>query len=294
METIPAKNIVIKTKNPAAWFGTDYNMNIYRGCSHGCIYCDSRSICYRNPNFDSIKVKEDALRIIRDDLRRKVKRGVIGTGAMSDPYNPQEQTLQLTRNALELINAFGFGVAIDTKSALVTRDLPVLQDIKEHSPVIVKMTVTTADEALCSKLEPRVSGSLERFTALKVLSDGGIYCGVLMMPILPFINDTEENIRSILKQAKEAGAKFVFPAFGMTLREGNQEYYYQKLDELFPGMKEKYIKRYGNRYQCTSPKAKKLWELFQSECNRLGLLYNMQSITRQYKMKYAYQQMTLF
>lgn len=294
METIPAKNIVIKTKKPAAWFGTDYNMNIYRGCTHGCIYCDSRSDCYRNKSFDTIKVKEDALRVIRDDLRRKVKLGVVGTGAMSDPYNPLEQTLQLTGKALELINAFGFGVAIDTKSALVTRDISVLQDIKERSPVIVKMTITTAGDALCNKLEPHVSSSSERFAALKTLSDGGIYCGVLMMPILPFINDTEENIRGILNQAKASGAKFVFPAFGMTLREGNREYYYDKLDELFPGMKEKYIRRYGNRYQCTSPKAKKLWEFFKNECECLGLLHDMQSITRQYKMKYTYQQLTLF
>jgi len=294
METIPAKNIVIKTKKPAAWFGADYNMNIYRGCCHGCIYCDSRSDCYRNPNFDTVKVKDDALRIIRDDLRRKVKSGVVGTGAMSDPYNPYEQTLKLTGNALELINAYGFGVAIDTKSTLVTRDIPILQDIKEHSPVIVKMTITTADDVLCSKLEPHVQGSSERFAALKAMSDNGIYCGVLMMPILPFINDTEDNILSILNQAKESGAKFVFPAFGMTLRDGNREYYFEQLDKLFPGMKVRYIKRYGNQYQCTSQNAKKLWELFKNECNRLGLLYNMQSITAQYKMKYTYQQLSLF
>lgn len=294
METIPAKNIVIRTKKAASWFGADYNMNIYRGCSHGCIYCDSRSDCYRNTSFDTIKVKEDALKIIRDDLRRKVKRGVVATGAMSDPYNPLEQELCLTRNALELINAFEFGVAIATKSSLVTRDLDILGDIKSHSPVIVKMTVTTADDDLCGKLEPHVSRSSERFAALKALSGGGIYCGVLMMPILPFINDSEENVLSILNQAKNAGARFVYPALGMTLRSGNREYYYKKLDELFPSMKQKYIGKYGERYQCASPKAKKLWDIFKNECERLGLLYDMKSIIRQYKLGYGERQLTLF
>lgn len=294
METIPAKTIVIKTKNPAGWFGADYNMNIYRGCSHGCIYCDSRSSCYRDANFDTIKVKEDALRVIRDDLRRKIKSGVVATGAMSDPYNPTEQKLLLTRNALELLNAFEFGVAIDTKSSLITRDLDILQDIKAHSPTIVKMTITNADDDLCRKIEPHVSVSSDRFRALNILAEGGIYCGVLMMPVLPFINDTEENINGLLEKAAESGARFVYPAFGMTLRDGNREYYYEKLDQLFPGLKEKYIKKYGNRYSCSSPKAKKLWELFQNKCETLGMAYDMKTITRQYKRGYYDRQLTLF
>lgn len=294
METIPAKTIITKTKKPAYWFGADYNMNIYRGCSHGCIYCDSRSSCYRNVNFDTIKVKADALRIIRDDLRRKVKRGVVATGAMSDPYNPVEQKLLLTRNALELLNAFEFGVAIDTKSTLVTRDLDILQDINSHSPVIVKMTITTADDDLGRKIEPHVSVSSERFRALAALAEGGIYCGLLLMPVLPFINDTEDNINRLLEKAADAGAKFVYPAFGMTLRDGNREYYYEKLDELFPGTKEKYVRAYGNRYQCTSPKAKKLWEFFQNKCEALGIAYDMTTIIRQYKLGYHVEQLTLF
>lgn len=294
METIPAKSIVIRMKKGAQWFGADYNMNIYRGCSHGCIYCDSRSSCYRNDNFDTIKVKENALQIIRDDLRRKVRRGVIATGAMSDPYNPLEQTLCLTRNALELCNAFEFGVAVDTKSPLVTRDLDILRDIKGHSPVIVKMTITTADDGLCGKLEPHVPVSSERFKALGELADGGIYCGVLMMPILPFINDTQDNICEILNMAKDSGAKFVYPAFGMTLREGNREYYYEKLDGLFPGVSKKYMSKYGDRYQCTSPGARKLWDVFKNRCEVLGLSYSMTDITRQYKLGYVDRQMTLF
>lgn len=294
METIPAKTIITKTKSPDEWFGVDYNMNIYRGCSHGCIYCDSRSACYQNPNFSTVKIKENALQIIRDDLRRKTKRGVVGTGAMSDPYNPLEQKLGFTRKALELLDLYKFGVAIDTKSALVTRDLDVLQRIKAHSPVLVKLTVTTADSDLCSKIEPHVSNSKERFAALNTLSEGGIFCGVLMMPILPFINDTEENIRDITEQAKDAGAKFVYPAMGMTLREGNREYYYEKLDELFSNIKQKYIETYGYRYGCTSQNAKRLWDVFVTQCERLRLLYDMKSIIAAYKEDYNRQQLSLF
>ncbi len=292
MQTIPAKNIVYRPKKGSDWFGADYNMNIYRGCSHGCVYCDSRSSCYRNPDFDTIKVKENALELIRDDLRSKVKTGVVATGAMSDPYNPLEKELLLTRNALELLNAFRFGVAIDTKSALVERDIDVLRDINRHSPVIVKMTITTLDDALCKKLEPRVAATPERFAALKALADGGIFCGVLMMPILPFINDTMENVIGIVEKARDAGARFVYPAFGMTLRHGNREYYYEKLNALFPGMSEKYAKAYGERYMCTSRSAKRLWEAFAGRCRELGLLYDMKMITRAYKSRYESQQLS--
>ncbi len=294
MILLPAKTIVTRTKAPAAWFGADYNMNIYRGCSHGCIYCDSRSDCYRDPDFDTIKVKEDALRIIRDDLRRKAKPGVIATGAMSDPYNPLERETRLTRNALELINAFGFGVAIDTKGTLVTRDIDILSDIKSHSPVLVKMTVTVCDDALAQKTEPNAPSSSERFAALKQLSEAGIFCGVLMMPVLPFINDTEDNIAGILRLARDAGARFVYPSFGMTLRQGNREYYYLKLDEHFPHLKQKYIDAYGDRYVCTSRNAKKLWELFVNLCAEYGLLHEMKSIARAYKRGYADPQLSFF
>ena len=167
MEYVPAKTIVTKTKSSADWFGIDYNMNIYRGCCHGCIYCDSRSDCYGIDQFDKVRVKEDALRIIRDELRRKVKKGVVGTGAMSDPYNPFEQESELTRHALELIDAFGFGAAVATKSALLKRDMDVLLGIKEHSPVICKVTVTTTDNHLAKKIEPHVSLPSERLELIE-------------------------------------------------------------------------------------------------------------------------------
>ena len=267
-------------------------MNIYRGCSHGCIYCDSRSDCYRDANFDTVKAKENALQIIRDDLRRKVKKGVVATGAMSDPYNPFEQELRLTRNAFELINAFDFGVAIDTKGTLVTRDIDILNDIKSHSPVIVKITITASDDDLSKKIEPNAPASSERFDTIRKLSEAGIICGILMMPLLPFINDTKENVERILTKAKDAGAKFVYPSFGMTLRQGSREYYYKNLDGLFPGIKHEYISAYGNNYMCTSRNSKKLWDLFVSLCNQYGLLYDMRSITRFYKLGYEGQQLS--
>ena len=293
MEYIPAKTIVTQTKNHS-WFSIDYNMNIYRGCSHGCIYCDSRSLCYQIDNFGAVRAKQDALRIIRDDLLKKRRRGVVATGSMSDPYNPFEEELKLTRNALELLNAYRFGVAIATKSTLVVRDAPILKDIQAHSPVLVKITITTADDTLCKLVEPGAPPASERFNAVKALSGSGIYTGILMMPILPFINDTEENITAMVHRAKESGARFIYPALGMTLRAGNREYYYEKLDAHFPGLKEKYIKKYGGRYSCGSPHAGKLMTLFSEECNKLGLRYTMQDIVIDYKRGYAAKQFELF
>jgi len=294
MKTVPAKTIVTKTKKPAAWFGTDYNMNIYRGCCHGCIYCDSRSECYRNPEFDIVKAKENALQIVRDDLRRKVRTGVIATGAMSDPYNPFEKKQLLTRNSLELMNAFGFGVAIDTKGVLVTRDIDVLSDIRAFSPVIVKISITTTDDSLSKIIEPGAPPPSARFAAIKTLSDAGIFCGVLMMPILPFINDTEENITTMVTRAYEAGAKFIYPAFGVTMRQGNREYFYTQLDKHFPNLKEQYIRKYHNNYVCTSPHVRRLWSIFTKLCKQYHLLYNMKDITYAYKRPYEQEQLSLF
>lgn len=294
MGTIPAKGIVYKAKKPAEWFGAEYNMNIYRGCSHGCIYCDSRSDCYHNTEFDTVRAKENALELIRNDLRRKTEGGVVGTGAMSDPYNPLERSLRLTRHVLELLHAYEFGVAIATKCSLVARDTDILSDIRKQAPVIVKLTITTADDGLCKQLEPHVSASSERFEALRALSEAGIFCGVLLMPILPYINDTEDNIRAILNKAHAAGARFVYPAMGMTLRQGNREYYYSQLDRIMPGMSERYKKTYGERYYCPSPIAKKLWSVFTQECARLELLYDMKAIIHRYKSGYLPRQLTLF
>lgn len=295
MEYIPAKAIVMRTKD-TSWFGIDYNMNIYKGCCHGCIYCDSRSECYHVEEFDRVRAKENALEIIRNDLRRKVKTGVIGTGAMSDPYNPFERELQLTRHALELVDAYGFGIAIATKSTLVTRDIDILSEIKSHSPVLVKITVTTADDSLCKRIEPHAPPSSERFEAIRALAQAGIFTGVLLMPVLPFIEDSDENILAIVNKAHECGARFIYPAFGVTLRQNQRDWYYEKLDEQFPGqgLPERYRSQYGDRYSCVGPRAKALWRVFKEACDRFGLLYNMKDIVNAYKLGYADSQLSFF
>jgi len=289
--TIPAKNIIFKTQSPDAWFGIDYNMNIYRGCSFGCIYCDSRSDCFQNPDFNTVKVKENALEIIRNDLRRKVKTGVVGTGSMSDPYNPLEEKLTLTRNSLELINAFGFGTSLTPKSNLITRDVDVLKDIKEHSPVVVNFSIIAADDDLCKTLEPNAPATSKRFEAMQTLAENGIFCGAMINPMLPYITDTEENLVKILQMAKESGAKFVYTLMSMTLRPGSREYYYGRIP---PQIKEKHVKHYGIRKYCRSANAKKLWGVLSAECEKLGLLYDMRAIIHAYKSAYDNSQLRLF
>lgn len=295
MEYVPAKTIVTRTKDPN-WFGLDYNMNIYRGCCHGCIYCDSRSECYRIDQFDRVRAKENALQTIRNDLRRKVRSGIVGTGAMSDPYNPFEEELQLTRHALELLSAYGFGSAIATKSDLILRDLDILKEIQEQSPVLIKMTITTSDDKLCKQIEPGVCPSSQRFAALQTIAQNGIFCGILLMPVLPFLEDNEENVLSIVRLAQESGVRFIYPAFGMTLRQNQRDWYYQKLDEQFPGqnLKERYMKQYGDRYRCTSPRAAALYHKFAHACDRAGILYRMRDIISAYKQGYANSQLTFF
>lgn len=293
MEYIKAKTILQKCKDNS-WFGNDYNMNLYRGCCHGCIYCDSRSECYQIEDFDKVRAKENSLMILRDELRRKVKTGVIGTGSMSDPYNPFEREERLTEKSLMLIDAYNFGITVITKSPLITRDIPLYKQIAEHSPVLCKMTITTADDKLSWLVEPRVAVSSERFDALAKMSDAGLFTGITLMPVLPFIEDTEDNIRMIVRRARECGVRCIYPAFGLTLRAGNREYFYQKLDESFHGLKEQYIRRYGNRYECPSPNAKKLWQVFTEECERFGIIYEMKAIIQAYKSGYGDMQLSFF
>ncbi len=294
MEFVAAKTIVSGYSENNSWFGNNYNMNIYKGCCHGCIYCDSRSECYRVDDFDKVRAKENALALIERELRSKRKKGIVGTGAMSDPYNPFEKEYQLTRGALELINSYGFGVSIATKSDLIIRDIDILKEISTHSPVLIKITVTTADDALCKKLEPNVAPSSQRFKAIRELSSQSVFAGVLMMPVLPFIEDTEENINGIIELAQKSEAKFIYPAFGVTLRQNQRDWYYKKLDELFPTIKDKYIKHFGNSYECRSPRAKELFGLFKKKCDEYGILYKMNDIITEYKKPYQIEQLSLF
>lgn len=296
IETIPAAAILSKVKDGSMWFGTDYNLNLYRGCCHGCIYCDSRSSCYRIEDFDRVRVKKDALQILEKELRSKRSSGVVGMGAMSDTYNPHEKQLQVTRGALSLLQRYGFGVSIETKSALIARDADLLAKIAEKSDVIVKITITTADDALTKRLEPHVSSSAERFAALRALCGKGLFAGVLLSPLLPFINDTVENVRSIVGRAADCGAKYVNMYMpGVTLRDNQREHYYQKLDMLFPGLSARYHRTFGEQYMCTSPDAKRLVYAFKNECSRYGLVHEMADIIAGYKKKSkAPEQMTLF
>lgn len=294
MNFIPAKTIISGYSENNSWFGNNYNMNIYKGCCHGCIYCDSRSECYRVENFDEVRAKENALAMIERELKSKRKTGVIGTGAMSDPYNTFEKEFKLTRGALELINRYRFGVSIATKSNLILRDADVLKDVSSHSPVLVKITITAADDELCKKIEPNAPVTSDRFKAISKLSEKGIFAGILLMPILPFIEDTQENIVNIIRLAHENGAKFIYPSFGMTLRQNQRDWYYKKLEELFPSVKEKYIKCYGNVYECRSPKADELKKLFYNNCDKSGIIYKMKDIINSYKSGYENAQISLF
>lgn len=274
-------------------------MNLYRGCSHGCIYCDSRSKCYQmNHDFEDIEVKENALELLEAALRRKRKRCMIGTGAMTDPYIPLEKKLGYTRKALLLIEKYGFGVALQTKSDLVLRDLDILRRINEKTKAVVQMTLTTADEKLCRIIEPNVSTTNERFEALKALRDAGIPTVVWLCPVLPFINDTEENIRTILGMCVEAGVRGVLCfGMGLTLREGNREYFYRQLDIHFPRLKERYIREYGNNYMVDSPRSTELMRLFHRICEENGILHSNDQIfeyLRKFEEKNAAEQLCLW
>ncbi len=255
-------------------------MNLYRGCSHGCIYCDARSKCYHMEHaFEDIEVKENAIALLEHALIHKRKKCMIGTGSMTDPYIPLEMELEYVRKALYLVDKYGFGFTAITKSDRVLRDLDLLQRINEKTKCVVQMTLTTYDETLCRKIEPHVSTTGERFAVLKKLHDTGIPAVVWLTPILPFINDTEDNIAGILDMCVEAKVYGVICfGMGLTLREGNREYFYEQLDRLFPGLKEKYIGTYGNQYMMESPNSHRLMKLFHETCERGGMVHNNEQI----------------
>lgn len=267
-------------KNVKSILSPKNGMNLYRGCTHGCIYCDSRSRCYRMEHgFEDVEVKRNAPELLEAALRGKRRRCMIGTGSMCDPYLPLEKTERLTRRCLELIARYRFGVSLLTKSDLVLRDLDLLKSINAETKCVVQMTLTTYDEALCRIVEPNVCTTRRRFEVLRTLRDEGIPTVVWLSPILPFLNDTEENLRGILGYCFEAGVKGVV-CFGMgvTLREGDREYFYAKLDEHFPGLKQRYIRAFGDSYECGSPNGEALMRLFRSECAAHGVMDSMEKI----------------
>ena len=274
-------------------------MNLYRGCTHGCIYCDSRSTCYQiNHDFEDIEVKQNAPQLLEDALRRKRNKCMISTGAMCDPYMHCEEELGLTRRCLEIIDRYGFGLAIQTKSCRILRDLPLLKRINERSKCVVQMTLTTFDENLCRIVEPNVSTTRERYEALKVFQKEGIPTVVWLAPILPFINDTQENLHGILDDCFDAGVKGIICfGMGLTLREGDREYYYQALDRHFPGVKQQYIRRYGLDYECPSPNAQELWKTFDEQCSVRGVMHRPEEIfgyLRQFPHREEGEQLSMF
>lgn len=263
------------------FFHADWNMNIYRGCSHGCIYCDSRSACYRIDHFDVVRPKENALQVLESELRSKRTAGIITMGSMSDPYNPLEQGLELTRGALELIRKYRFGAAYTTKSALCARDADLMADISRNMPVCARLTVTCADDTLCRKVEPLVSVSSERFAAMRTLARKGIFTGVWLNPLLPFLTDSEDNLRRIVRMTADHGGRFVVCFFAMTLRTGNREYYFNALEKHFPGVRDKYLHRYGNAYELVVPDADRLYDAFCDECTRQNLHWRFSDINQE-------------
>lgn len=282
MEFIDAKTILQKASHGEEWFGIDYNMNLYKGCCHKCIYCDSRSDCYQVEDFDRVRAKKNEIEILNQELKSKRKKGVIGIGAMSDTYNPFEKRYEITRKALELVSLYNFGVSIETKSNLIVRDIDLFKEINSKADTILKFTITTADDNLSEKIEPGVCVSSERFKAMKKLADESLFVGTLLTPILPYITDSEENIKNVIRLSAENGAKFVYTIGGVTLRENQRIYFYEQLDKEFPGLKETYMRTFGNKYFCY-PINKNLQRVFAEECKKYGLLYEMNDIINAYK-----------
>ena len=254
--------------------GGYHGMNIYRGCTHGCIYCDSRSKCYQFTHaFEDIEVKKNAPELLEKELKSKRSKCMIGTGSMSDPYMHCESELRLTRKCLEIINKNGFGLAIQTKSDRILEDIDLLDGINKKAKCVVEITLTTYDDELCSILEPNVCNTKRRIEVLEEMQKRGIPTIVWMTPILPFINDTEENISKILSECVRTGVKGIINmGMGLTLREGDREYFYAALDKHFPGLKERYISSYGDAYEVPSPNASKLWKILRDTCKKNGML----------------------
>ncbi len=286
-------------KNAKSILSARNGMNIYRGCSHGCIYCDSRSLCYNmQHDFEDIEVKINAPSLLEEALKRKRNKCMIGTGSMCDPYQQLERELELTKTCFELIDRYGFGLSMITKSDLVLRDLDLLKRINGKTKCVVQMTLTTYDEALCKIIEPKVCTTGRRVEVLRILKENGIPTVVWLSPILPFINDTEDNLRGLLGYCVEAGVcGIICFGFGVTLREGDREYFYKKLDEHFPGLKEKYIKKFGNTYEVRSDNNDALMRVFREICSRNGILCDNAQIfeyLRTFEDKGAANQLSLF
>jgi DNA repair photolyase len=270
IKEIQAKILLNRVPQPDNWFGLRYNMNIYRGCQHQCIYCDSRSECYQIEDFSDVLVKVNAVELLQKELASKRIKGTIGTGSMNDPYMPVEKQYKLTRRSLEVIRQFRFPIHIITKSDLVLRDLDVLHEIN-NVYAAVSFSITTVDDELGKQLEPGAPDVSARYQAMETLAEHGILTGMVMMPVLPFLEDNVENITAIVSKAHQSGAAYVVPSFGVSLRSGSRDYFYEKLDKHFPGVREQYQQRFGNMYHCSVNNAGRLREVFTELCDQFGI-----------------------
>lgn len=272
IQPIQAKQLLSHVKQPDEWFGLKYNMNIYRGCQHQCIYCDTRSECYQIEDFtNEVLYKENALQLLRKELASKRIVGTIGLGSMNDPYMPIEKEYELTKKALQIIAEFGFPVHIITKSNLVLRDLDLLKKINDVYTTI-SFTITTTDDELAKVVEPEAPSPSNRLKALKILSENNIQAGIVLMPVLPFIEDNEKNIKNIVTNAYQNKAKYILPSFGMTLRDRQRDFYYEKLDKHFPSLKKRYINKFGNDYSCSINNYHTLKKCFYNLCKKYNIL----------------------
>ena len=276
---ITCKGILNPVRGEDEWFGLSYNLNLYRGCEHQCIYCDTRSNCYQIENFnEEVLIKINALSLLEEGLPRKRKVGFIGFGSMNDPYTYAERHYELTSQALAIVAKYRFPVHIITKSDMVLKDLAILKQINQVK-ARVSFTITTTDDSLAKILEPGAPKPSRRLAAMRQLSNNGIETGVVMMPILPFIEDTPENIKRIVDATANHGGQYIIPAFGMSIRDGQREYFYRKLEEHFPGLRERYEQTFGNHYQCPAQNAGRLAEGFFDQCENLGLQTKISSFS---------------
>lgn len=281
MEQENAKRLLMNTPSSGDFFHFDHTLNLYRGCNHGCVYCDSRSECYHIERFDTVRVKKNALLLLRQELAQKRRAGVVMMGAASDPYNALEKELLVTRGALECLLRYGFGVGLSTKSALIARDKDVLS--RFQTPVWVSFSVSTPDDELAALLEPRAALPSQRFSAMRELARAGVFTGVWLNPMLPFLSDGEEDVKNVARMTRENGGRYVISHFGVTLRTGDREYFYAALDNhpRFIGIKKKYIDSFGLDYICPSQNAERLYALLKEECTQAGLLYSYRQINEE-------------
>ncbi len=294
MKLIPAKHILTSIPSGDDYLPGDFGMNLYRGCTFGCIYCDSRSTCYQNPDFDHIYAKANALALLEDELRVKRKTGIIRTGAACDPYNTLEQSAKLTQGALALMKRYGFGYGILTKSSLILRDIDLLSEISKETASYAAFTVTTSDDELAAKTEPYAPRPSERLSAMRELSGRGIFTGTMMTPTLPYLTDSIENLRNVIERTAESGGRFVISFAGMTLRDGDREYYYKALSGFQPSLTVQYAKEYGSSYELSVRGYKEYLVTHKALCREYGLLYSLAAVREAVRAQNCrYEQLTL-